>query len=220
MLSRTLEDGDPSDRELLQTITHEASRLSRLIESLLQITRIESGGLDVHREWHVVEEVLGSALRRVQEHFPERAIHVRVDPALPLVSIDALLIEQVCVNLLENACQYTPTDKPVSVDARRDGAKLLISVTDEGPGVPDALRERIFEPFARIPGRRRTEGSGLGLAIARQLASRQGATLAVAEARDRPAGWGTGACFVLRIRLMPGGPVESGRRLPGPIAPT
>jgi signal transduction histidine kinase len=137
-----------------------------------------------------------------------------------VVVADPDRLTQLLLVLVDNAMAHSPAGGMVHLAAAREGTgSAAISVTDQGPGIPEGLREAIFEPFARPPGARRTQGSGLGLAIARQLVTRQGGTLEVADPAHRPDGWPTGACLVLRLPLAPGDPIADGRPVPGPVSP-
>ena len=160
-------------RELLESVRDEAERLNRLVHNLLEMTRLESGALELHREWHSMEEVVGAALRRCNRILTGRRRDVRVPPDLPLVEMDDVLIEQVIINLLDNAAKYTPPGSPISVAVTGDPERVTVEVADHGPGLPPGSEERIFEKFYRsgtAPGR----GAGLGLAIAKGIVNAHG----------------------------------------------
>ena len=148
--------------DLEQTIREEAERLDRLVTNLLDMTRLESGAVELRRDWDSVEEVIGSALARVEGRLGARRLDTAIAADLPLVRIDAGLVEQVLVNLLENALKHTPEGTGIRVAARRDGSDVAVAVEDEGPGLPPGQEEKVFEKFYRGAG---PEGSfGLGLA--------------------------------------------------------
>ncbi len=195
LLQRSTGAATGLDQELLQTIYEESDRLSKLIDSLLQITRIEAGGVQVQREWNVPEEVLGAALRRVQQQFPKRVFELEVPPDLPLVPMDAVLVEQVCFNLLDNACRYSPAETHIEMSARIVGPDLQICVADRGPGLATDELERVFQKFYRgsavPPGDQR--GAGLGLAICQAIVMAHHGTI---HAENRPGG---GAIFSLTL---------------------
>jgi two-component system, OmpR family, sensor histidine kinase KdpD len=154
---------DPTaQRELLETIVHEAERLERLVRNLLDMTRLEAGSLRLRREWHSLEEVVGTALGRLDKSLGGREIRISVPPDLPLVALDPILVEQVLVNLVDNAVKYTPdgTSIELSVVARRD--EVEIAVSDHGAGVPAGDERRVFEKFYRA----RSDGGGAGLGLA------------------------------------------------------
>jgi two-component system sensor histidine kinase KdpD len=190
-------------RELLDTLCGEAERLERLVGNLLDMTRLESGALAVAREWVPLEEVVGSALGRVERALGSRPVTSRLPVDLPLVSVDPLLLEQLLINLLENAAKYTPSGTPIELEARSEPEAVVLELSDRGPGFPPGEEERVFGKFQRgaHPG---VGGSGLGLAIARGIAEAHGATL-TAHARA-----GGGATLRLRLPRMPGAPVVEG----------
>lgn len=170
LLDPTTKPGSVQRVDLLQTIHGEAIRLTRLLENLLQMTRIEGGALVVEKDWHVPEEVVGSVLRRV-EGSTEARIDVRMDAEPSLVEMDGLLIEVVLINLVENACKHTPPGTTIEIVGRRDEDAYVFEVRDDGPGIaPDQL-ERVFEKFQRGA---LAQGAGLGLAISRAIARAHG----------------------------------------------
>lgn len=205
LLQKTAGAAPGLDRELLQTIYDESDRLSRLIDSLLQITRIEAGGVQVQKEWNVPEEVLGAALRRVQQLFPRRQFHVDIPRDLPLVAIDAVLIEQACFNLLENACRYSPEDTVIDFTARQHQRRLEIRIADRGPGLNSDEIERVFEKFYRgsAAALSAQRGSGLGLAICQAVVVAHQGTI---RAENRTGG---GALFTLTLPLGDNPPMIS-----------
>jgi two-component system sensor histidine kinase KdpD len=153
--------------DLLQSIEEESGRMSRLIANLLDMTRIEAGTLKPKRDWVDVADVIQSAVERTRRYAPGRAIETGIAAHLPLVRGDSVLLGQVLFNLLDNAVKYGG-EEPINVYARRDGADVLISVTDLGRGIPAEDLDRIFEKFYRR-GKPdgRAPGTGLGLSIAR-----------------------------------------------------
>ena len=162
-----------SRRDLEETIHEEADRLNRLVTNLLDMTRLESGSVDLRRDWHSLEEVVGSALARLDGRLGQRPIVTSIDAGLPLVRIDAGLIEQVVVNLLENALKYTPHPCGMRIEAARQGSDVVVTVADQGPGLPPGEEEKVFEKFYRAgPGIQR--GFGLGLPICRAIVTAHG----------------------------------------------
>lgn len=169
-----LRDGalEEADRqELASVITGEADRLARLVDKLLDLSRLEAGAAEPRRDWCSLDEVVRGAV----EHLTKKGapITVALDPDLPLVRADAVQLERVFVNLLENARRYSG-DQPVNVRGRVAGGRVLVRVIDHGPGVPPELRERIFEPFEQGDARTSHTGSGLGLAIVRGFVEANG----------------------------------------------
>ncbi|MDB4929162.1 MAG: osmosensitive channel signal transduction histidine kinase [Myxococcaceae bacterium] len=163
---------------LLDAICEEADRMERLVANLLDMTRLESGGLRLRREWVPLEEMVGSALTRLEGRLVGRAVTTRLPEGLPLLSVDPLLIEQVLVNLLENAAKYTPAGSALEVAARADDARVIIEVADRGPGLSEEARGRVFEKFYRGP-HVGIGGVGLGLPICKGMVEAHGGTIEV-----------------------------------------
>jgi two-component system sensor histidine kinase KdpD len=178
--STLLEDAiDASTRrELTETILQEAQRLNRLVRNLLDMTRLEAGALRVNKEWQPLEEVVGSALNRMEDALSGRHVRTELAPDLPLVPLDAVLIEQVLVNLLENAVKYTPPGSPLEVGARTRPGSVEVVVADHGPGIPPGEEKRIFDKFYRVNAAS-GGGVGLGLAICRGIVMAHGGQLFV-----------------------------------------
>jgi len=179
-------------RELTETILQEAQRLNRLVRNLLDMTRLEAGALRVKKEWQPLEEVVGSALNRMEEALSGRHVQIELAPDLPLVPLDAVLIEQVLVNLLENAVKYTPPGSPLEVSASTRPGGVEVIVADRGPGIPPGEETRIFDKFYRVNAAS-GGGVGLGLAICRGIVMAHGGQLFV---ENRPAG---GALFRFQL---------------------
>ena len=156
-------------RDTAQAIAEEARRMNALVNNLLDMARIESGDVKLRREWQSVEEVVGGALKAIQPALANKRIEIALPPDLPLVEFDATLIERVLYNLLENAGKYTPAGAVIRIAAEVSGDQLLVSVSDNGPGVPPAQREAIFDKFTRGSRESAMPGVGLGLAISRAI---------------------------------------------------
>src|SRR5580658_888733 len=186
-------------RDLAETIHEEAERLNHLVRNLLDMTRIASGAVKVNKEWQPIEAVVGAALSRVEVPLKGRHIDVEIAPNLPLVPIDAVLIEQVLINLLENVAKYTPAESPVEISAHQDQNAVVVEVADRGPGIPKDLADKIFEKFYRLPRERAGGGAGLGLAICRGVVEAHGGRIWV-DARD---GGGSRFSFSLPIEGVP-----------------
>jgi len=181
---------EPADeRELVATIVTEARRLARLIDNLLDFSRLEAGAATPEPDVWPVDDLIAQALDEAGEAGHRIAVELPAEPLV--VRADSRQIERVLSNLFENALKYSPPDDPVRVQVSGTPARVLIRVIDHGPGVAAAERERIFEPFQRGDGAR--GGAGLGLAIARGFAEANGARL---WAESRP---GQGAAFVLEL---------------------
>jgi two-component system sensor histidine kinase KdpD len=155
-------------RELLESARAEAERLNRLVQNLLDITRLQAGALALRREWHSMEEVVGAALTHLRARTAGRAVNVRVPPDLPLVEMDVVLIEQVLINLLDNALKYTPPGSPITLRVTATDRSVTVEVADRGPGLPRDTEDKVFQKFYRaLPGTSR--GAGLGLAICKAV---------------------------------------------------
>ena len=155
--------------EIAHTLGEETKRLIALVNNLLDMARIQSGEVRLNLEWHPLEEVIGTALRSMRAPLGRRPVTVSLPPDLPLVQMDAVLIERVLANLLENISKYTPEATPVSISARTTGDDLEVTVADEGPGIQPGKEEEIFEKFARGEKETAMPGVGLGLAICRAI---------------------------------------------------
>jgi two-component system sensor histidine kinase KdpD len=165
---------EPTQRDLLETIHEAAGRLNRRVRNLLDMTRLEAGAVELNREWQSPEEVVGVALGHLQGRLEGREVKVAVSADLPLFSCDAVLVEQVLVNLLENALKYSPPGAAIEVSAREEEHEIVISVADRGPGIPPGEEARIFEKFYRAARDRAVGGVGLGLAICRAIVAAHG----------------------------------------------
>ena len=154
--------------ELAGTIQDEAERLTRFVTNLLDMARLEAGGIALDRQPVDLGEVVGTALQRTAPVLAEHRVAVDLAPDLPMLDLDAVLFEQVLVNLLDNAAKYAPPGSTVTLEGRRCGDAVVLTVTDEGPGLAPEDVERVFEKFYRASkGDRRRAGTGLGLAICR-----------------------------------------------------
>jgi two-component system sensor histidine kinase KdpD len=182
-----------SRQELVQTIHEEANHLNEIIRNVLDMTRLESKTIKMKKEWQSLEEIVGVALYRLSEKLKDRDFRIVIPKDLPLVRFDPLLIEQVFVNLLDNALKYTPAATPLELKAEiREGA-LLMELADRGPGIPAGNEERIFDKFVRGVGT--ATGIGLGLTICRAIVKAHGGHI---WAENRPGG---GAVFRFTLPL-------------------
>ena len=173
--------------DLLVSIREEAERLNRYVGDLLDMTRLEGGALKTKSEWADVREVLGAAISRVERRLETRKLTRDFPTELTLVQIDPGLLEQAIVNILENAIAYSPDGSLIEVAAYEDRGNVVISIEDEGPGIPQADIERIFEKFRRLeePSDRnrgdRHKGAGLGLSIAKGFIEAMNGRIAAAS---------------------------------------
>src|SRR4051812_27268922 len=179
-------------KELAAEIHDGSHRLNRVVNNLLDMNRLESGVIQPNREWCDVRELLQSAIEIENDSLNGRDVRLDVPENTPLALIDHLLMEQAIAKLLANAGSYSPAKLPIEVDADCNNGRLVIAVSDRGPGFPAELSERVFEKFYRGNGRK-TGGLGLGLAIARGFVEAHGGQL-TAEYRD-----GGGARFTINV---------------------
>ncbi len=170
-------------------------RLIALVNNLLDMARIQAGEVRLKRDWHSLEEIAGSAIRSLQPALAQHRVVADLPAELPLVEVDAVLLERVLVNLLENAAKYTPAGTTVTLSARPAGGMLEVDFADDGPGLPRGREEEVFEKFARGSAESATPGMGLGLAICRAIVEAHGGTI-----RADP-GHAPGARFVIRLPL-------------------
>jgi two-component system sensor histidine kinase KdpD len=181
--------------ETAQAIQDEAHRMSTLVSNLLDMARIESGEVTLNLQWQPLEEVVGAALEAARGMLQRHQLVVNLPRDLPLVKIDAVLIERVLVNLLENVSKYTPPGSTVTLSAQVLADQLKVSVADDGPGLPAGREEAVFQKFTRGERESATPGVGLGLAICRAIVeSHQGKI----SASQRPGG---GAVFTFTLPL-------------------
>jgi two-component system sensor histidine kinase KdpD len=193
---------NPAIRNLLiQDIRNSADRLNRLVENLLDMSRLESGRLKLKLEWCDAGDVIGVAVKQMEKSLGKRPLTIRHNHKTQLVQMDFVLIEQVLLNLLENACLYTPADTPIEIQTEMTPEKLAITVTDHGMGIPDEALEHIFEKFYRIPGSP-SGGTGLGLSVSRGLVEAHGGQLNVENVP------GAGARFIILLPATKPPPVK------------
>ena len=176
----------PAHHMLVQ-IRNQAQALQQLVDNLLAMARLQQGGVQLKREWLPVDELVGSALAQMRERLAAHALQTSLPADLPLLQLDAVLMERVLVNLLDNAIKYTPEGTTITVAARVLGSDCVLSVQDAGPGLPGHLSpEQLFEPFTRGQAESAVFGMGLGLALAQRIVQAHGGRLRVAAADPGP----------------------------------
>ena len=184
----------PAHAEIAQSLREATMRMNALVNNLLDMARLESGHIALNLQWQPLEEVVGSALRSLGGLFAGRhPIRVSLPADLPLLRFDAVLIERVLANLLENAAKYTPVGSAITIGAAPSQGSVAVWVADEGPGLPPGREERLFEKFERGRKESATPGVGLGLAICRAIVTAHGGTI---RGETRPEG---GARFVFTL---------------------
>ncbi len=192
-LDESLDKGQK--RELLESVLQESQRLDRYIQNLLDMTRLGQGKFELDRDWAAFEDMLSVVLKRIRPLLRQHTIQTEVAGNLPLLYVNAALIEQVLFNVLENAVKFSPDASPLTISVRRENSSLAIDIADCGPGVPADERERIFDMFYTVRrGDRHAAGTGLGLTITHGVISAHGGTVEVLDGPD-----GVGA--VIRITL-------------------
>ena len=168
-------------KELLSSAYHETARLERMVGNLLDVTLLESGKLTLKQDYYFIPELVGNAIARTKELLGVRAVQYQFENDLPAVRVDGLLIEQVLVNLLENAAKYTPEGSAIFISAHKQGDTIRMEISDQGQGIPPGEEQQIFDKFHR--GARSGQGSGLGLAICRGIIQAHGGSIS-AHNRD------------------------------------
>ncbi len=182
-------------RELLVTVLEETDRLNRLVGNILDLARIRAGALIPRRSPTALDEVAESVVARMRPRLIGIAVDLRIEPDLPEIAADPVQLDQVLTNLIENAARHSPSGGSVRIDVERDGDAIRARVTDDGPGIPPELREKVFEAFYR--GREEPErpGSGLGLSIAQAIVSAHGGRIWIEGAA------GSGSAFVFELPI-------------------
>lgn len=176
----------PAHHMLVQ-IRNQAQALQQLVDNLLAMARLQQGGVQLKREWLPVDELVGSALAQMRERLAAHALQTALPADLPLLQLDAVLMERVLVNLLDNAIKYTPEGTTITVTASVADGDCVLSVQDAGPGLPVHLSpEQLFEPFTRGQAESAVFGMGLGLALAQRIVQAHGGRLRVAAADPGP----------------------------------
>ncbi|MBA5872089.1 MAG: DUF4118 domain-containing protein [Nitrospira sp. CR2.1] len=184
-----------SKRDLARSIYEESGRLDRLLRNLLEMMRLEAGAVQLKKEWYSLEEVIGAALGRLQNRMRGHVIQTNIPSDLPLINVDGVLLEQVVINLVENALTYASASESIELSASAEDRELKIEVADRGPGLPPGEEARIFEKFYRLQPDREG-GVGLGLTICRGIVEAHGGRI---WAENRA---GRGALFRLTIPLI------------------
>jgi two-component system sensor histidine kinase KdpD len=197
--SALLEDGGklmPQDKlELSRGIVDEAERMSNLVNNILDMAKLEAGVLELNKQWHPLEEIVGTVLTLLHTQLTGRPVKVKLPEGIPMILADSVMIEQVLINLLENAVRYTPPGSGLEIIAEINESAAEITVADHGPGIPKGQQERLFEKFYQTRHETAQSGVGLGLAICRAIVEVHGGRII---ARNRAEG---GAEFVITLPL-------------------
>jgi len=182
--------------------------MNRFITNLLDMTRLESGILKLNQEWCDIQDVVGVALREIQEILQERHLQIEIPPGLPLVKADFALMEHVMINLLENAAKYSPPDGSITISARCRHNALLVTIADLGAVIPEPDRGRVFDKFYRSESSKRLSGTGLGLSICKGIIDAHGGQIWVESSYEN----GNKFTFSLPIPEQPVEPSNTEQR--------
>jgi two-component system sensor histidine kinase KdpD len=200
LLEREPQVSDADRVELLRAINEEAQRMAGLIDNVLDMARLQAGAASLNLQWQPLEELVGAILKRLERRLARHRVEVNLPDDLPQVHVDGVLIGQVLVNLLENAAKYTPAGTVVSISAEARPDEVVVSVADEGPGLPPGEERRVFDKFHRASREGPQSGVGLGLSIAKAIVQAHGGTI---EAENLPLG---GVVFRFTLPLPRGRP--------------
>lgn len=187
---------ESSKRKLVCAISEEAQRMSDLTTKILAMARLEAGEVVLNQQWYAPEEIIGSALHRLGKKLKTRKINVQIEDSPTLIRVDAVLLQQVLVNLLDNADKYSPAGLPVDIAVAATPSGLSITVADYGPGIPEDLQQTIFDKFFRIHMESAQSGVGLGLSICRAIVEAHGGDIQVTNRS------GGGAIFQLHLPIL------------------
>jgi two-component system sensor histidine kinase KdpD len=173
-------EAQPGD-DLVEAIHEEALRMTGIVTNLLDMARLQAGSLQLNQQWTLLEETVGAALRACKRVLANHPVQVKLPADLPLLHLDAVLMERLFSNLFENAAKYTAPDTPLTISAQgldADGKSFVrVAVDDTGPGLPAGMEARVFEKFTRGEKESAKPGIGLGLAICRAIVEAHGGTI-------------------------------------------
>jgi len=204
-----------SNSDLVEAIHEEALRMTGLVTNLLDMARLQAGGVQLSRQWLMLEEVVGAALRASRRRLAQHPVHVHLPPDLPLLQLDAVLMERLFTNLFENAAKYAGANSSLDISANTvtvDGKSFVrVNVDDHGPGLPAGMEKRIFEKFTRGEKESAKPGIGLGLAICRAIVNAHGGEIG---AENRLVSGGTDGTVVQGARFW--FTLPAGEAPPGP----
>lgn len=173
--------------ELVQVIYEESERMNRLIANLLEMTRLEAGSISVDKQWQPIEEVLGTALARVEQRLPRGRVKVNMPAELVMVPLDAVLVELVLSNLLDNAAKYAGPGGSIEISVQPGDGELAVCVSDDGPGFAAGEEQQVFDKFFRGSAAGKSAGVGLGLAICEGIIKAHGGTITAGNLPHRGA---------------------------------
>lgn len=193
--SENIQEADRVD--LLQTVLEEAERLNRYIQNLLDMTRLGGGTLTPKSDWVDISDIISAAIERLHRDLSSYRVKLNVPDEFPLLYVQGVLVEQALVNVLDNAASFSPSGATITIQLRAVNGMAEIDVCDEGPGIPEAEREKVFDMFyTATRGDRHKSGTGLGLAICRGLINAHGGQVSVHDGLN-----GKGTCIRLSLPL-------------------
>jgi K+-sensing histidine kinase KdpD len=198
LASTLMDDGLLSVEERLdfnKVIHDEAQRMSELMNKILDMARLSGGAIVLKREWYALEEIIGAALTRMENALGDRPVQIHLPKNLPLLWVDAVLMQQVLINLLENITKYTPAGSPIDISANLLPQSLTLAIADRGPGIVAGMEEKLFEKFYRVNAESTLDGIGLGLSLCRSIIQAHEGTIQAANRLDG------GAVFTLVLPL-------------------
>jgi two-component system sensor histidine kinase KdpD len=194
---------------LASTVISEAQHLHRMTTNTLQLARLDAAPLQIKKDWESLQELLGSVLAKARQRYPTRAIVVNMPESLPLIHCDAILLVQLFDNLLENAVKYSPDSTPILIQVQQQPTSLDIRVIDEGCGISDAWKAKVFQAFERVhddaaqvdasPEHALRRGMGVGLAVCQAIAKVHGAKIWVEDHAPQ----GTALCVSMPVLPQP-----------------
>ncbi|MCC8022832.1 MAG: sensor histidine kinase, partial [Clostridiales bacterium] len=188
---------DPGQIETARSIYEDVSWLTRLVENILNLTRIQEDRLSLHIQPEAVEEVISSAVHRVAKYAPDKVIRIKIPDEVLFVPMDSRLMEQVLINLMDNAVKHTPPDAEIRLSVWKEGKRAWFEVSDNGPGVAEADLPNLFDMFymaQEAPSDAR-RGIGLGLAICKAIVTSHGGEICAENMQEG------GACFRFCLNL-------------------
>jgi two-component system sensor histidine kinase KdpD len=198
-----LEEGElfdyHSQSELLRTIEEEALRMNRLVGNLFDMARWQKGKVELKKEWCDIVEIIGIACNDLRRSLENRPVNTDIEPDLPLIQVDMAFMEQVLVNLLDNALKYSPAGSEILIRVFRQKDELFVAVQDQGEGIPKSELNAIFDQFYRGKTTQTIKGTGLGLTICKAIIDAHGGRIWAKSAE----GAGTTIIFTLPISVEP-----------------
>lgn len=200
---------DGKRKQLVQTISSEAHRMADLTTKILEMARLEAGEVSLNRQWYEPEEIIGSALRRLDKTLKQRQVNIQIANSQALIYVDAVLLQQVLINLLDNAVKYSAIDSPIDILVETTQEGVAIQIADRGIGISPGFEEKIFDKFFQIHPEGAQSGVGLGLSICRAIVEAHGGDISAGRRK------GGGSVFKLRLPCSESPPTIALEEKPG-----